>query len=81
MKLPPKELGIKRALEMMAKPGAFLMKMHTNDSPNGRVFYVVPGGYVNPGDAEKILRRNDVQPCNNGLFPNCDQSWKLTVNV
>lgn len=76
-KHPPKALGLKRAIELMRKPDHRLMLMHIRESPEGRAYYVVPGGYVEPDDAMKIIERQDVQPFDDGLFPGCTQSWKL----
>ena len=57
------------------------MLMHSNKQrpgdPVGKAYYLVPGGYVNPRDAEKIIARDDVLPNEDGLFPGCSQSWKM----
>jgi hypothetical protein len=76
-KHPPKALGLKRATELMRQEGHRLMLMHTNQSSNGVAYYVVPGGYIEPDDAKKIIERPDVQPYDDGLFPGCTQSWKM----
>lgn len=78
MKHPPKSLGLRRALDLLRQPNHSLIVMHSNDSPSGRAYYVVPGGYVEPNDAQKIIQRPDVQPNADGLFPGCNQSWKLS---
>lgn len=76
-KKPPKSLGIKRATELLRKPDHRLMLMFAPNLPNGKAYYVVPGGYLEPSDAEKIIARPDVHAYDDGLFPNCEQSWKL----
>jgi hypothetical protein len=53
------------------------MLMHNPKSVDGKTYYVVPGGYVEPSDAEKIIARPDVHPYDDGLFPGCTQSWRL----
>jgi hypothetical protein len=75
-KHPPKSIGMKRALIAMSK-GARLMKMHTSGSPAGYAYYVVPGGYIEPDQAQKIIERPDVVSNNDGLFPGLPQSWKV----
>lgn len=76
-KQPPKSLGIKRALEILRKQDTRLMLMYAPNLPNGKAYYVVPGGYLESKDAEKIIARPDVHAWDDGLFPNCEQSWKL----
>lgn len=78
MKMPPKALGLNRALDLLRQPGHRLIVMHSAFSPDGRAYYVVPGGYVEPPDAAKIIARPDVVPFDDGLFPGCPQSWKMT---
>lgn len=67
-------LRLKAAELLMHKPGTFLMLMHT---PEGRAYFVVPGGRVRSDDAAKIIARPDIVPHDNGLFPGIHQSWKL----
>jgi hypothetical protein len=74
---PPKAIGLKAALDLMRKPGHRLMLMHTAGSPEGRAYYIVPGGYVEPDTAKKIIERPDVQPNKDGLFPGINQTWQL----
>lgn len=76
-KLPLKAIGLKKALELMRIQGHRLMLMHTTGSENGHAYYVVPGGYVEPDTARKIMERPDVQPQDDGLFPGHPQSWVL----
>lgn len=73
---PPKALTLGKALDRM-RMGARLMKMCTNQSPEGAAFYVVPGGYIEPSDAAKIIERPDVSVFDDGLFPGIPQSWRM----
>jgi hypothetical protein len=72
-----KPLNEETALNLLRQPGRRLMKMHTAGSPNGHAFYVVPGGYVEPEIAKKIIERPDAQPYDDGLFPGHPQTWRL----
>lgn len=69
------------ALELMRIDGHTLMLMHCNKAkagaPVGKAYYVVPGGYIDAADAQKIIARDDVRPNEDGLFPGCSQSWKM----
>lgn len=76
-KVPLKALGLKRALELLQQPDHRLMVMHSPASPEGRAYFVVPGGYVEPTVALKILEHPKLQPFDDGLFPNCPQSWRF----
>lgn len=76
-----KTLCLRDALELMRVEGHRLMLMHTNKAkpgdPAGKAYYLVPGGYVNATDTQKIIRRDDVRPNEDGLFPGCSQSWRM----
>ena len=76
MTTPPKALTLTKALDKM-RGGSRLLVMCTNKSPEGKAFYVVPGGYIEPDDAQKIIARRDVAPYDDGLFPGIPQSWKM----
>lgn len=76
-KHPLKAMGLKKALELMRIDGHRLMLMHTNGSPDGHAYYIVPGGYIEPETAKKIMARDDVMAQDDGLFPGHAQSWKL----
>jgi hypothetical protein len=76
IKWPPKSIGMKRAMAHM-RTGSRLMKMFTNGSPSGYAYYVVPGGYIEPVQAEQIIDRPDVYVYDDGLFPGIPQSWKI----
>jgi hypothetical protein len=71
-----KNLSENVALELM-RENRPLMRMHTTD---GLRWYVVPGGWITDAIAQQILRRSDVQPQRDGLFPNCDQTFRLKNN-
>jgi hypothetical protein len=76
-----KVLRLDEALELMRIDGHALMLMHANHTkpgdPSGRAYYIVPGGYINATDAMKIIRRPDVRPNEDGLFPGCTQTWRM----
>jgi hypothetical protein len=76
----PRSIGLKRAIEFLRNRGSRLLLMHTKAPTNKTAeleYYVVPGGYITVIEAQKILERPDVQPYDDGLFPNCTQSWKM----
>src|SRR5262249_60715160 len=64
------------ALELM-REGKLLMRMHT---VNGLRWFVVPGGQVAESVVKRIRARPDVQPHDNGLFPGCEQTFRLRGN-
>src|SRR5262249_47863533 len=64
------------ALELL-REGKLLMRMHTI---NGMRWFIVPGGQVAESVVERILARPDVQPHDNGLFPGCEQTFRLRGN-
>jgi hypothetical protein len=72
-----KPLSFKKAIEAMRKNQARLVKMYSNVGHGGFVHFVVPGGYVEPGTAEKIKSHPLVCASHDGLFPNHDQTWRL----
>lgn len=76
MTKPPKAIGLKKALSAMHVSGARLVKMHTQNSPDGFAHYIVPGGYVEPDVAEKIKNAPGVWCSEDGLFPGCSQTWR-----
>lgn len=77
-KLPLKAIGFKKALDLLRLPGRRLVFMHTPSSPNGRAYYVVPGGYVEPETAQKIIAQADVICGKDGLFPGHAQTWRIS---
>jgi hypothetical protein len=64
------------ALELL-REGKLLMRMHT---VKGMRWFVVPGGPVTESTVKRILARPDVQPHDNGLFPGCEQTFRLRGN-
>ena len=72
----PAKLSLEKALNVLRKPGARLVRLHSNNGGAG--FYVWPrGGRVPEDVAHLLLGRNDVQPYDSGLFPGHRQSWRL----
>lgn len=76
-KQPPTTIGFKRAIEHMRKPGTRLVQMCSERAQGGLCFYVVPGGQVDPGVAEKIKKHPLVRGGKDGLFPGHDQTWRM----
>lgn len=72
-----KYLSLERALSLLRLPKHSLILMHSNEEDRSDTFYVVPGGPVAAKDAAEIISRADVYPAKDGLFPGCDQSWRL----
>lgn len=70
----PKLLNLQQATAALRLGNAKLMKMHT---ANGMAWFVVPGGPVNDLVANALLKRIDVKPSNDGLFPGVSQTWML----
>lgn len=68
-------LKLELALELLRRPDHRLLQMHI--SHHRLAYFVVPGGQVTEADAQKIIRRPDVFPYDDGLFPGCAQSWKV----
>lgn len=63
---------------MLRQPDRELVSLHLPLPEGGHGFFVVPGGgRVKAEDAETILRRPDVQPHSDGLFPENVQSWRM----
>lgn len=75
MKRDRKEaLTFNKAVELLHRVGTRMMIMHAND---GDHFYIIPGGVVDRGAAQKILQRPDIIEFDDGLFPGNPQSWKM----
>lgn len=62
-------------MDLLRLPGHRLMKMNDPHSPNGKSYYIVPGGYVDPKDAEKIIQHPEIKILDEGLLENNPQSW------
>ena len=69
----PTKLSLEKALHLLRKPDAQLVRLHSNNG--GAEFYVWPsGGRVPDEVAQLLLGRNDIQPYDSGLFPGHSQS-------
>jgi hypothetical protein len=44
---------------------------------NGPTWFVIPGGAVTDGVADKLRERPDVVGGQDGLFPGHDQTWRM----
>jgi hypothetical protein len=64
------------ALELL-REGNLLMRMHT---VNGMRWFIVPGGMIADTVAERILQRKDVQSHDSGLFPGCEQTFRMRAD-
>ena len=73
---PPKAIGLRKALDMMRKPEVRLIK---TKSANGDVYYLVPGGYVEPKTAEKLIQHPQVRGAEDGMWPGLSQTWRITA--
>jgi hypothetical protein len=62
-----------RAADRM-RAGGILTKMHTRTGP---CWFIVPDGEVSAAIAAELLKRPDVQPNDDGLFPGISQTFKL----
>jgi hypothetical protein len=58
----------------LLREGRLLMRMHT---AVGMRWFVVPGGQIADTVAKRILARRDVQPYDSGLFPSCEQTFRM----
>jgi hypothetical protein len=66
-----------RAADLMRKD-AILAKMHTR---TGLCWFLVPGGEVSEAIAADLLKRPEVQPNDDGLFPGIPQTFKWVREV
>jgi len=71
---PPKAIGFLKGLDMMRRPEVRLIK---TKSANGDVYYLVPGGYVEPKTAEKLIQHPQVRGAEDGLLPGFSQTWRF----
>jgi hypothetical protein len=63
-----------RAADLMRRGGT-LTRMHTRDGPK---WFIVPGGEVPDKVATELIRRPDVQPGGDTLFPGImSQTYRL----
>jgi hypothetical protein len=68
-------LHLQAALARM-RTGSCLVHMHSKVK-TARTWFVVPGGEVTDAVAAEIRERPDVVGGEDGLFPNCGQTWKM----
>jgi hypothetical protein len=73
---PPAAVSYKRAIEMMRRAGTRMIMQYTHKSPDGRAYYVVPGGYVEPATAAKIIEHPQIVASYDALFPGMTQTWR-----
>jgi hypothetical protein len=67
-----------RALDRLRRPGATLTLTYTRETVSGRSFHIQPDGVrIADETAQRLLEHPRVQPCDDGLFPGCAQSWRL----
>jgi hypothetical protein len=65
-----------RAVNALRRPDTKLVRLHSNNGGAG--FFIWPHGERVADDVvELLLRRNDVQPFDSGLFEGHPQSWRL----
>jgi hypothetical protein len=64
-----KAVSYNKALDLMRAKGAVLVRMYIHGSPEGRAFYIVPGGYVEPDVAKKIMEHPQVIAVPMGFSP------------
>jgi hypothetical protein len=76
MSVTKPKVSLEKVLHLLRKPEARLVRLHSNN--DGAGFYVWPrGGRVSDEVVELLLKRDDIQPYDNGLFPGHPQSWRL----
>jgi hypothetical protein len=74
---PPK--GYFNTLQQLRGPGARLVLAHSND-PANKGYFILPGGWrVANETAKAIIGGPDVQPYDQGLYPDQPQSWRLCL--
>jgi hypothetical protein len=71
---PLKAIGFLKAMDLMRLPGTRLVRTR---STTGDVFYVVPGGYVEPDTAAKIIKHPQVVAGEDVMWPGMSQTWRL----
>jgi hypothetical protein len=67
-----------RAITALMQPGARLVLTYNQSTVSGRLYCISPrGGRISDELAQSILRRSDVRPLDDGLFPGRPQSWAI----
>jgi hypothetical protein len=75
----PPSKGYFNTLQRLQRPGARLVLVHSKD-PTNNGYFILPGGWrVAKATAEVIIGSPDVQPYDQGLFPDQPQSWRLCL--
>lgn len=74
--VPKGFITLKTALKAMAAK-ARLMAMSDPKAPDGKSYYVVPGGKITKEVATALWKRPDVFGSKDGLFPGHDQTWRM----
>jgi hypothetical protein len=69
-----KPLSTNEALQRM-QTGSRLVHMH--GKPDGRHWFVVPGGAVTDAVADAIKNHPSIIGQRDGLFPGLDQTWRM----
>jgi hypothetical protein len=71
--------GIRRALKSLRRPGVKLVLTFSKTRQSGRAFCISPqGDYVADETAQALIKRHDVCACDDGLFADRPQSWRLS---
>jgi hypothetical protein len=60
----------------LLREGRLLTKVHT---PAGMRWFVMSGGRISNAVAQRILTRQDMQPHDGGLFPKCEQTFRMCM--
>ena len=77
----PRAISFSPAIDL-TWTGSRLVKTASNNSPDGVVHHVEPGGYyVTPKIAEKIKNHPGVIAGEDGLFEGYDQTWRMTTTA
>jgi hypothetical protein len=71
----PPPNGYFNTLQGRSPPGVRLVSVHSKN--NG--YFIVPGGWRAKTTTEAIIGGPDVQPYDQGLFPDQPQSWWLCL--
>ena len=65
-----------KAMDLMRRPDARLIKTHTSNG--GCAHYIAPGGgYVEPEVAEQIKNHPLVTASEDGMWPGLSQTWRI----
>ena len=66
-----------QAMRWLRRPDSRLVLQHSRN-PTNRGYFILPGGiYVDRETAQAIIEHRSVQPDEQGLLPDCPQSWRL----